>query len=85
LSNISVIDEKRFGNNLEGSDRGPIRALSRNFPEGLRKITKLLPRIGGGPAKIGTERLANTSLEHYRYANLFDTNWEDEGKRAVII
>lgn len=67
------------------SDGGPIKALSRNFPERLTKITKVLLRIGDVPAKIRTEHLANTSLEHYRYRNLFDTNWEKEERRFVII
>jgi hypothetical protein len=48
-------------------------SCSRKYPdiflEGLRKTTKTLNMTASVPAKIRTERLQNTALERYRYAD----------------
>jgi hypothetical protein len=39
--------------------------------DGIRNITKILIRITGILVETGTQNLPNTSLELYRYINLF--------------
>jgi hypothetical protein len=45
--------------------------ISKNLPEGLRKIMKMLVRIVGFPVEIRNKNFQKTSLELYLYACLF--------------
>jgi hypothetical protein len=63
-------NDRRIGDNEEGTGSAIIQILSGCFPERPWKETENV-RVAGVPSEIRIEHLTNTCLERNRYTNLF--------------